>query len=81
MELTINAKNWKLRQYRDFTVAAKEGDFDKILSLLSLIIEKWNLPGDPHDTNYYLDELDVLQWQELIAKVGEKLTEVFNSKK
>lgn len=80
MELKLNIKNWKLRQYRDFMVAAKAGEFDTILESLSLLVDSWEYAGDPKDVNYWLDELDLSQWQQIVNKVNALLTEAFSSK-
>ncbi len=81
MALSINAKNWKLRQYRDFIKATKEGDLDKVIELVPMLIEKWDFPGDPHDQDYVLDTLSLQDWIDITKVVGDALTAEFSSPK
>lgn len=81
MNVTINAKNWKLRQYRDFIKATQTNDLDKIIELVPLLIEKWDLPGDPKDQDYVLDNLDLQQWIDVTKLVTVALTQEFAAPK
>lgn len=78
MDIKIDAKAWTLRNYRDFTNAIKEQSFDGILALVSKVIVSWPFDGDPRDTDYWLDNLNVLQWQEISTAVSEELSKQFN---
>lgn len=81
MILSIDAKNWKLRQYRDFIKATKDSDLDKIIELVPMLITKWELPGDPLDQDYVLDTLSLQDWIDITKVVGEALQAEFSSPK
>ena len=80
MNLKLNIGNWKLRQYRDFMVAVRDGNFDSVLESLSKLVEEWEFSGDPKDINYWLDELDLTQWRQIVTRVNELLSAEFSTK-
>lgn len=80
MNLTIDITGWKLRQYRDFIAATKTGDFDVLIEVLSKLITSWDFAGDPKNTDYWLDELTVTDWQNIQKRFTELLTEKFSIK-
>ena len=80
MNLQIDVTNWKLRQYRDFLVATKEGDFDKIIEILSQLITAWDFSGDPKDVDFWLDNLNIMDWQAILTQFTKLLSEKFNTK-
>lgn len=77
MNLEVNISNWKLRQYRDFMKATQTGDFDVILETLSRLIVSWDFAGDPKNLDYWLDELSILDWQNILNKFMEVMQQKF----
>jgi len=62
--------NWDLFQNFE-RFASGELDFDRIVDLLSRVVESWELEGDPHDTATY-EEMDLFsEMMPLVSALSE----------
>jgi hypothetical protein len=73
MSIKLNVKAWTLRQYRDFTIAIKENDFDKIISLCSQVITEWSFKGDPANVDFWLDGLNLGDWLNIAQEISKQI--------
>lgn len=69
----------KMSDFRRWTKAESEGDFETVYAFLTRYVVDWTLDGDPGDPSSY-DELDLAEYRQVNNAASEWLQEVMQSK-
>lgn len=80
-EWKFDFSQWnKLGTVRRFSRAAKSGDMDAMIEIMTGMITSWAYDPDPTNADEY-DDLTMDQWKEVQGKVTSAVSDFFQSAK
>lgn len=74
--IEVDFSEWKMREYRRFSKAVREGDIDAVFELAAQTVRSLPSGADPSNIDTY-DNMTPDEWAEVATAVNKGLTERF----